>query len=216
VILLRALGWSLCYAGALLACLLESGVLASARTPDLARLPRELGPLTRLAELEFDPAALGATPPERHSFQAVRDAVGTEGRLFLAYYERAQRWSGRPHDLELCYAAAGWREREAHRLDEAHRPWSRRFEREGPDGAREAVRVVHWLERPGPDEDSVSLLELGRRLLSGNGLRPDVIAAYFEFPADAAPSEADAARAVAALSAALEDAWSAPGTAGRD
>ncbi|HEX6883354.1 MAG TPA: exosortase-associated EpsI family protein [Planctomycetota bacterium] len=216
MILLRALGWSLCYAGALLACLMESGVLASARAPDLARLPRELGPLTRLAELDFDPTALGATPPERHSFQAVRDAAGREGRLFLAYYERAQRWSGRPHDLELCYAAAGWRESEAHRLDEAHRPWSRLFEREGADGAREAVRVVHWLERPGPDEDRVSLLELGRRLFSGNGLRPDVIAAYFEFPADAAPPDADAARAVAALSAALEDAWRAGDATGSE
>lgn len=214
--LLRALGWTLLYGGALVSCVLESGALASAAAPDFARLPRALGPLTRLAELDFDPAALGATPPERHCFQAVRDAAGREGRLFLAYYERAQRWSGRPHDLELCYAAAGWRESEAHRLEEAHRPWSRRFEREGPDGLREAVRVVHWLERPGPDEDRVSLLELGRRLLSGNGLRPDVVSVYFEFPADAAPSDEDAARAVAALSIALEDAWRASGEADRD
>jgi hypothetical protein len=38
-------------------------------------------------------------------------------------------------------------------------------------------------------------------------LRPDVVSAYLEFPADAAPDAADAARAVAALSSALEANW---------
>jgi hypothetical protein len=137
----------------------------------------------------------------------VRDDQGREGRLFLAYYARAQRWSGRPHDLEKCYAAAGWSEREAHRLEGAHHPWSRLFERPGAEGEREAVRVVHWLERPGPDEDRLAPGELLSRLVGGNGFRPDVVSAYFEFAADDAPGDQAAAAAVAALSAALEDAW---------
>ena len=203
----RILGWALLYAGALFTLALETGRFAAARAPDLTCLPEQLGPFTLLGELAFDPAALGAEPPEGFAYRSLRDAHGREGRLFLAYYERAQRWSGRPHDLEKCYAAAGWRETESRRLAAAHRPWSRVFERERADGPREAVRVVHWLERPGPDEDRLAPAELLGRILSGNGFRPDVLSVYFEFPAEDAPDDATAAAAVAALSAALEPLW---------
>jgi hypothetical protein len=203
----RALAWGFLYASALLSLALESGRFARAAAPAFGALPARAGPLTLLEELHFDLAALGAEPPEAFSYRAVRDEAGRSGKLFMAYYARAQRWSGRPHDLEACYAAAGWSEHEATRLDEPHRPWSRRFERALEGGGSEAVRVVHWLERPGPDEDRLAPRELLRRLLSGSGLRPDVVSAYLEFPADAAPDAADAARAVAALSSALEANW---------
>jgi hypothetical protein len=207
VSLWRSSAWGLLYLAASLALALESGLVGRAAPPHLERLPETLGPLHVHEELAFDPASLGSTPPERFTFRRVTDAAGHEGRLFLAYYARAQRWSGRPHDVEKCYAAQGWEERESHRLDEAHRPWSRRFEQLEANGAPAAIRVVHWLERPGPDDDRVSLVELGARLLSARGLRPDVTSIYFEFPAEAAPDDASATEAVRALSQAVESAW---------
>ena len=180
----------------------EQGLLARARCPDLATLPAELGPLTLGPEIPFDPAALGETPPEAFTFRAVTDAEGRAGQLFIAYYARAQRWSGRPHDVDRCFTALGYTEREVHTLDEAHRPWSRRFEQDG-----QAIRVVHWLERPGDDANALGLAPLVARLVDGSGFRPDVCSVYFEFPADAAPDDGEAAAAVAALSRTLDVRW---------
>lgn len=194
--------WLALFVGAGFSFLVERGCLGAAVAPDLARLPARLGTLEVLEEIELEPGALGAQPPERHAFRRVRDAQGHEGRLFVAYYARAQRWSGRPHDVEKCYAALGWEEREARHLSEAHRPWSRLFERDG-----ESIRVVHWLERPGADEDQLEWRQLGERLSSLRGFRPDVASVYLEFPADAAPGDAEAEGAVAALSSALESLW---------
>ena len=204
--LYRSLAWLTLYLGAALSLLIECGWLGAPRVPNLEELPARLGSLTLAEELAFDPAALGDSPPERFCFRRVIDAEGNEGRLFLAYYRRAQRWSGRPHDVEKCFAALGWEEREAHRILEAHRPWSRGFERGAP-GSNESIRVVHWLERPGPDRDALQLTELAERLRCGNGFRPDVISIYFEFPATASPSDEQYAEAIAELSAALERAW---------
>jgi hypothetical protein len=205
--LARLLAWSLLYVGATFSCALESGRLAAPIVPGLAELPAQAGPLALLDEIAFDVSALGSVPPEAHSYRRVRAAAGREGRLFLAYYERAQRWSGRPHDLEACYAAAGWTERESHRLDEAHRPWSRLFERMSSTGESESVRVVHWLERPGPDEDRLAPAELVRRLAAGGGFRPDVVSVYFEFPAEDELDDDEAGAAAAALSTAIESVW---------
>jgi len=203
---LRALAWIAFYLAAAFSLLVETGRLGTPRPPDLAQLPARLGPLQVLAEIPFEAEALGPQPPERWAYRLVRDEQGHEGRLFVAWYERAQRWSGRPHDVEKCFAALGWQEREARRLAEAHRPWSRLFEREGEDGA-EAIRVVHWLERPGADQDRLAPGELVARIRSGRGFRPDVASAYLEFPAAAAPSDDACAAAVEALSRALEDLW---------
>jgi hypothetical protein len=208
--LLRALPWLALYLCAGFSCLVESGALGRAVAPDLARLPSRLGTLEVLEELPVDPAAFGKQPPERTTFRRVRDAHGREGRLFVAYYERAQRWSGRPHDLEKCYAAQGWQEREAHRLEHAHRLWSRLFARAGEGEAEDdakAIRVLHWLELPGPDRDRLDWRELRSRVASGRGFRQDVASVYLEFPADAAPDERELVTAVSALSAALEGLW---------
>jgi len=168
-------------------------------------LPDRLGPLEVLEEFPLEREALGEEPPERATYRRVRDEHGHEGKLFVAYYERAQRWSGRPHDVEKCFEAQGWEEREAHRLDEAHRLWSRLFARS--DGTSAPIRVVHWLERPGPDQDRIAAGELLGRVLSGNGFRPDVASLYLEFPADAAPDEESCVAAVRALSETLETLW---------
>ncbi len=200
--ILSTLPWLALYLCAAFSLAIERGLLGAPRAPDLAALPARLGAFALGPEIELEPGALGKQPPERHAFRLVTDARGNEGRLFVAYYERAQRWSGRPHDVEKCFAALGWQEREVHRLEEAHRPWSRRFERDG-----RTIRVVHWLERPGPDEDRLELRQLGARLASGRGFRPDVASIYFEFEEGFAPDDAEAAAAVAALSRALEELW---------
>ncbi len=203
---LCALPWLALYLCAGFACLLEGGFLARAVAPDLTRLPARLGPLELLEELPLEPGALGEQPPERATFRRVRDADGHDGRLFVAYYARAQRWSGRPHDIEKCFAAQGWQEREAERLDHARRLWSRRFER--PSGeASESIRVIHWIERPGPDRDRLAAGELLSRLTSLRGFRPDVASIYLEFPAGAAPDEEACLTAASALSKAIESLW---------
>ena len=203
---LRTLPWMALYVCAAFSCLVEGGHLGRPVAPDLARLPARLGPLEVLEAFDLDRSTLGEQPPERATFRRVRDEHGHEGKLFVAYYERAQRWSGRPHDLEKCFAAGGWQEREARRLGGAHRLWSRLFARERA-GEPEAIRVVHWLERPGPDQDRFDPRELVSRVASGRGFRPDVASVYLEFPADAAPDEGDFLAAVSALSGALEDLW---------
>jgi hypothetical protein len=200
--LLSGVAWLALFTSAGFTFLVERGYLGRAVAPDLTRLPAQIGTLEVLEEIPLEPGALGSEPPERYAFRRVRDARGEEGRLFVAYYARAQRWSGRPHDVEKCYAALGWQEREARHLSEAHRPWSRLFEREG-----ETIRVVHWLEHPGPDEDQLDWRQLGSRLSSARGFRPDVASVYLEFPAEAAPSDAEAERAVGELSLALESLW---------
>lgn len=200
--LLATLPFLALYLCAALSFALERGAFGAARAPDLAALPARVAAFELGPEIELAADALGTQPPERYAYREVRDAAGNLGRLFVAYYARAQRWSGRPHDVEKCYAALGWQELAAHRLDEAHRPWSRLFAKD-----ERTIRVVHWLERPGPDQDRVAAGELATRLLSGNGLRPDVASIYFEFEADAAPDDAASAEAVAALSAALEALW---------
>lgn len=200
--MLRALPWLALYLCAGFSLLMERGLFGAPSAPDLARLPADLGALELLEELPVADDALGEQPPERHTFRRVRDARGNEGRLFIAYYERAQRWSGRPHDVEKCFTALGWQEREARRLSEAHRPWSRLFENE-----ERTIRVVHWIERPGPDEDRLDWRELAARLVSGRGFRPDVASIYFEFEAGLGPDDEESAATVAALSRALEALW---------
>src|SRR6185503_7591273 len=198
--------WLALYLCAGFSCLVEGGFLGQPVAPDLALLPARLGPLELLDEFPLEPGALGEQPPERATFRRVRDAEGHEGRLFIAYYERAQRWSGRPHDVEKCFAALGWEEREAHRLEGAYRLWSRLFVRADAEKS-ESIRVLHWLERPGTDRDRLTWRELGARVVSLRGFRPDVASAYLEFPSDGAPAEAECVEAVSALAAALEGLW---------
>jgi hypothetical protein len=199
---LRALPWLALYLCAATSFLVEGGFLGGAVAPDLTRLPARIGPLELLEEFALDRSALGEQPPERATFRRVRDEHGHEGKLFVAYYARAQRWSGRPHDVEKCFAAEGWRERDARRLADARRPWSRLLEREG-----RTIRLVHWLEHPGDEGEALGAGTLAARLGSLRGFRPDVASVYLEFEAGAAPDDARAVAAVQALSAALDGLW---------
>jgi len=200
--LLSSLSCASLFLAAAFAGAVELGLLARARTPDLVTLPHALGPLTLGREIPFDVAALGETPPEAFTFRTVTDAAGHEGRLFVAYYARAQRWSGRPHDVERCFTAMGYAEREVATLPEAHRPWSRRFEQDGA-----SIRVVHWLERPGADANELGLAPLLARRADGSGFRPDVCSIYFEFDEQARPDEAQLVAAVTELSRAIDARW---------
>jgi len=196
------LAWLSLYLAAAFSFLIEGGWLVHSQAPELERLPTRLGALETVATLPVEPAVLGDQPPERHSYQVVRDPAGREGQLFIAYYRRAQRWSGRPHDVEKCYAAAGWQELEAHRLGGPNRPWSRLFER-----GDERLRVIHWLERPGCDSEVIDWSTLCSRFADGRGFRQDVASLYLEFPAEAVPEESLLEAAVEALSSALESLW---------
>lgn len=201
--LLRHAAAAVLFAAAGFSFVTEGGWLARPVAPALEDLATRPGPTDlEIGEaIPFDLTALGEQPPEAHAYRTVRDAQGHEGRLFLAYYERAKRWSGRPHDLEGCYAAAGWTEVEARRLDAAPFPWARTFER---DGAR--IRVVHWIDVPGADP-APGARGLLTRLSSSSGFRRDVVSAYVEFPLEEAPDDAGLASLAGAVSTALEDLW---------
>lgn len=197
----RAAG-ALLLAGAALSFVSEGGWLARPVAPALQALPARLpGGLAIGEPIPFDLAALGEQPPESHAYRTVHDPQGHEGRLFLAFYERAKRWSGRPHDLEGCYAAAGWSEVGAVRLEGAPYPWIRTFARAG---AR--VRVVHWIDVPGA-EPAPGARGFVTRLLGSSGLRRDVVSVYVEFPLEDAPDEAGLAAVARDVSQALEDLW---------
>jgi len=200
--LFQPLSWILLFVAGAFSLLIESGLLIQPVPPDLSRLPERLATIELLEDLPVDPQALGEQPPERYAYRRVRDIHGHEGKLFVAYYLRAQRWSGRPHAVDRCFVSQGWEELEARRLDESHDPWSRRFAREG-----ESIRVVHWLERAGADGDELDWRTLAARLGSSRGFRPDVASIYLEFPEGRAPDDAQCAAFVGALSVALEELW---------
>ncbi|MEW6071623.1 MAG: exosortase-associated EpsI family protein [Planctomycetota bacterium] len=203
---MRGLAWlALLLAGAL-SFAVDRGLLGRAVPPDLERLPVELGPLRRTAVIPVEAAVLGDLPPERFLFTTVRDEGNREGRLYVAWFARGRRWSGRPHSAEFCFAAEGWREVEAHRLlgADGRGRWSRRFERDGS-----AIRIVHWFETPGRAVAGGWFARLRHRLTGGGGagLRQDEASIYWEFPAEAAPRESDLLAASEALAAALHRLW---------
>jgi hypothetical protein len=198
--LLSVLSWlAFALAGAF-SWLVDGGILIRPVPPELAGLPERLAGFELGAELPIEPGALGDLPPERTSYRRVRDAAGNEGVLFVAYYLRSRRASGRPHDVDLCYRSLGWQEQEARELEPGL--WSRRLEREG-----RTVRVVHWLEHPGDEAAGLTPRAIVARLSSPRGLRPDVASIYFEFDAGAAPDEQAFVDAAHALSASLETLW---------
>ena len=144
---MRLLAWLALTLAGTLTWLVGNGEVAASRAPDLAGLPTELGALALGEDVAFDASLLGEAPPDRWTYRRVDGGTTAEpGRLYLAYFLRGKRWSGRPHPVEVCYDALGWEELEAHLVetDRGSVFWSRRFQREGRE-----VRVFHWLQRPG-------------------------------------------------------------------
>lgn len=202
--LLPVLAWGLLLFGGGVSLFCNSGLLNPSILPDLALLDQELGPFTRDFEIEVDPELLGDLPPETFTFQNIVGPDGQFGRMYIAYYSRGRRWSGRPHDLQVCYRAMGYAELEVESLptDSGAELWSRVFQREG-----QTVKVIHWLQKPGraPKEESFSD-HLGR-LFTKNGLRQDVASIYFEFDLADAPSDAAYLDASVELIAQVEKLW---------
>ncbi|MFK5956133.1 MAG: exosortase-associated EpsI family protein [Planctomycetota bacterium] len=184
--LFPALAWFLILFGGGISLLCNSGWINPSITPDLALLETQIGPFARDFEIEVDPELLGDLPPERFTFQNIIGPNGQYGRLYIAYYSRGRRWSGRPHDLQVCYRAMGYTELEVDSLktESGAVLWSRIFQR-----GNQTVKVIHWLQKPGrlPKEEGVS--DHLQRILTKNGLRQDVASIYFEFDLADAPSD---------------------------
>ena len=194
--------WSLLFLSGVFSLLVEGGFLIRPVAPDLARLPARIASLELLEEMPVESADLGDLPPERFLFRRVRDPAGHEGKLYIAYYRRAQRWSGRPHDVNVCYESLGWQERSARRSRSAPFPWTRVFERDGT-----ALRVLHWTEHPGPESDPIAPATIASRLASPRGFRPDVASIYLEFAEAQALSADELQLAAQALSDGIERLW---------
>ena len=196
--LLPTLAWSSLALGAVLSYLCNTGMVPSV-APDLDAMAPTMGPIERNYEIEFPIAALGDLPPERFTFQSIAGPDGQEGRLFLSYYERSRRWSGRPHDLDVCYRSMGYAELETEiwKTPSGATLWARVFENQ-----QRKVRVVHWLQTPGTPPGPVSLLDKLSRITDSQGLRQDIASIYLEFDLETAP---DKAALIAASEAVIDD-----------
>ncbi len=200
--LLLATPWFLLIAAGMLSFAVEMGAWIRPVPPDLARLGGTIGGLELGPEIALEPSALGDRPPERFLYRSARLADGSEGRLFVAWYRRAQRWSGRPHDVDRCYRSLGWEQRCAARSRVTPYPWTRLFARED-----ESLRVVHWLEHPGEEADPIAPAVWWSRLRSPRGLRPDVVSVTLELPASATTPAHEIEAAARALSDEIEWLW---------
>lgn len=202
--LLPKVAWTSLILGGLTSILTDTGWLNTPISPDFSQLQEQLGPLNRKFEIEVDPAVLGDCPPERFSFQSVIGPDSQDGVLYIAYYQRGRRWSGRPHDVNVCYRSMGYKETDARLIQtvEGAQLWSRVFENDS-----RKVRVVHWLQRPGVVPGDESALTSLKMLFSPQGVRQDIASAYFEFDLDGAPTEAQLAAGAQALIEQLEILW---------
>jgi hypothetical protein len=203
-VLAPILAWGLLLIGGCFSAFCNTGILNPSILPDLALLDQELGPFTRDSEIEVDPELLGDLPPESFTFQSILGPDGQFGHMYIAYYSRGRRWSGRPHDLQVCYRAMGYTELEVNTLPTSSgaKLWSRVFQR-----GSQTVKVIHWLQKPGrlpKEEDIADHIKL---LFSKNGMRQDVASIYFEFDLVDAPSDADFLAASEKLIAQVETLW---------
>jgi uncharacterized protein DUF3485 len=202
--LLPKLSWFSLIAGGLLSLITSTGWFNPAVTPDLQKFPAQMGPFLRNYEIEVDPLILGDLPPERYSFQSIAGPDGQEGRLYIAYYARSRRWSGRPHDVNVCFRSQGFEEFQTETLLTTRGAvlWSRVFRK-----PEREVRVVHWQQRPGTLPSPREPFDTLRRLLTPQGLRQDVASIYLEFDLDTAPQDKDLAAASQAIIDQIEQLW---------
>ncbi|MHC4823528.1 MAG: exosortase-associated EpsI family protein [Planctomycetota bacterium] len=204
IALLPAIAWLALVAGGALSLLCNSGWVNPSQVPELHDIHAEMGPLKANYTIDVDPGILGDLPPEAFLFQSLAGPDGQEGRLYIAYYTRGRRWSGRPHDVDVCYRSMGYQELSAHQIETPSGSilWSRVFER-----GDETKRVVHWLQKPGRAPGPESVWDLLWLLGSPSGLRQDIASIYLEFDLETAPSETDLADAAQALIEEVETLW---------
>jgi len=181
-----------------------TGWLNPGQNLPLSALGQQFGPLHSVLIHDVDSGLLGDLPPDSFTFQTVQDDADREGLLYIAYYRRSRRWSGRPHELTICYRAIGYDLLDGRQLQTAagSRYWLHHFSREGKE-----VQVLHWLQRPGmlPGEEGV--LDHLKRIFSPQGLRQDVVSAYLEFPVEAGLGEDTLLLAATAISEDLAEIW---------
>lgn len=202
--LLPTLAWLSLLVGGLLSLITGTGWLNPAVTPDLQQLPKQFGPFAHEYEIEVDPIVLGDLPPEQFTFQSVVGPNGQTGNLYLAYYTRGRRWSGRPHDVNVCFRSLGFTELSVETLQTAKGAvlWSRVFANE-----ERTVRVVHWQQKPGTAPGPQGPLHMLSRLFTPYGLRQDIASVYMEFDLESAPSGEELAAAAQELIDQLEKLW---------
>jgi len=201
--LIPALAWAALLLGGGLSYLCNTGLVPSV-APDLGALSPSMASIQRNFEIEFPIEALGDLPPERFTFQSIAGPDGQEGRLFVSYYKRSRRWSGRPHDLDVCYRSMGYAQlgTEIWETPKGATLWARVFEKQGRQ-----VRVVHWLQTPGTQPGPVSLLDKIGRIGDPDGLRQDIASIYLEFELESAPSKEALISAAQAVIDDLDGLW---------
>lgn len=201
--LIPTLAWLSLALGGLLSYLCNTGMVPTI-APDLQLLQAEMGPVVRNYEIPVEAAILGDLPPERFTFQSIAGPEGQEGRLYVAYYKRSRRWSGRPHDLDICYRSMGYSELETEQWEVpgGGLVWGRVFEK--PD---RKVRVVHWLQNPGLAPGPDSVIKKISRLTTAHGLRQDIASIYMEFDYEGAPSKEALSEAAQAVIDDVESLW---------
>lgn len=203
---LPGIAWFLLALGGATSWGIAIGWLNPVHPPDLMALPEEIGPLRTLRIYEVDSGLLGDLPPDRFTFRQVGDGAGHEGEMYLAYFERGRRWSGRPHDLETCYRSGGWQAEAPRTLQtpSGARLSAQDFTKDG-----ERIRVFHWIQQPGLLPGSEGMAAQLRRMFGPAILRQDMASIYLQFPAAQAPADESAIQTTEALIRALEALWSA-------
>jgi hypothetical protein len=212
--LLRILAFLTLGLGGAIAWGSSTGILNPRVEPALEELPLQFGPLRHVLTHDVDSGLLGDLPPDLFTFQDLSDEAGNVGKLYIAYYKRGRRWSGRPHDLTICYRAIGYDMLggRLRRLGDGSEVWMRRFT---STKTGEEITVVHWLQRPGllPGHDGAA--DYLGRMTSLQGLRQDVASVYLEFPSAAMPGEQQLLDAAQAVIDSLATVWKGP-TAAQD
>jgi hypothetical protein len=201
----KRLAWCLLALAGLLANGTELGFFGRPVPPNLERLAgRSFGAFAPVETIAVAPENLGDQPPLRRLFHSYRAPDGAQGVMFAAYYPKDRRWSGRPHPVELCFAADGWALGEQRVLRAASGALYRSSEL---SRSEQRIRLVHWLQHPGALPGEGLLESLRRRVSRASALRRDVLSVYWEFDSDAAPSDEVMTAACEQMREAVEALW---------
>jgi hypothetical protein len=180
------------------------GWLNPVHPPDLDALPSQLGSLRTLEVYPVDSGLLGDLPPDRYTFRRVGDESGRAGEFYVAYFERGRRWSGRPHDVDVCYRAGGWEAEAPRTLTTAS---GARLQAQDFHKDEAKIRVFYWIQQPGFLPGEAGITAHLRRMLGPAILRQDVASIYFQFPSDQAPADAEVVAAADVLMRSLDALW---------
>lgn len=204
---LPRLAWMLLLLGGAVTWGVTTGALNPRITPDLDALPASLGDFRTLEVFSVDSGLLGDLPPDRFTFRRIGDDAGRAGLLYLAYFERGRRWSGRPHDVPVCYRAEGWEPLGERQLET---PSGAHFGIQDFSRGEEQIRVCYWIQQPGllPGHETPRAY-LGR-MFGKARLRQDMASVYFEFPMAANLSDPEAIRTAQDLMTAMDGLWIRP------